>query len=71
MHQSTLLLALGSSIAFVTATPRPLLALGAFEVPGVATFNNYNTQKTTVCNKFYAGTLTHSKFHHPTTDPLP
>ncbi len=58
MHQSIILLALGSSISFTTA--KPLLPVGASQVDGVATFNNYNTQTSTVCGKFYAGTFLQS-----------
>lgn len=68
MHQSILLLALGSSTSFVAAKPRPLLLVGASQVDGVATFNNYNTQTSTVCGKFYAGTLLQSISCHSTTN---
>ncbi len=71
MHLPIILLALGSSISFAAAKPRPLLPVGASQVDGVATFNNYNTQTSTVCGKFYAGLLLHSIACHSTPNRIP
>lgn len=68
MHPSIILLALSSSISFVMANPSPLLAKGAHQVNGVATFNDYSKQSSTVCRKFKAGTFLESSSCHFTTN---